>query len=363
MTNLTPYRPIRHRAFYLRNRHRSPLAKGMTMIELLVAMVISLLISLAAISALIVTRQGFTTVDVSSQLRDNTRFTADLIQRLGVQTGYKSDVYASKPVSPSETAANLNPNVFGFNNALISSSDPLNASTARTTNDGSDVLILRYQAAETYPGSGVSDGTMINCAGLANASTAVPISRDDRMASIFHLAMSQGEPALMCTYISATGDTVTQPIIQGVENFQVLYGVSNVTAATAPTAQKVIYGGTSTTVPGAMVDTGGDSLPDDYLRADQLTVVGDPVGTNNNWRRVRSLRIGMVLRGAINSQQGAGPSTFYPFGAGKSTSSSAKGSALSDATNDPGTVFTPTADGRMRLVSTFTVHLRNDQGL
>ncbi len=34
---------------------------------------------------------------------------------------------------------------------------------------------------------------------------------------------------------------------------------------------------------------------------------------------------------------------------------------FADATNDPGTVFTPTADGRLRQVVTFTVHLRNNQ--
>jgi type IV pilus assembly protein PilW len=31
--------------------------------------------------------------------------------------------------------------------------------------------------------------------------------------------------------------------------------------------------------------------------------------------------------------------------------------------SDPGTVFTPAVDGRLRQVITFTVHLRNDQGL
>ena len=40
----------------------------------------------------------------------------------------------------------------------------------------------------------------------------------------------------------------------------------------------------------------------------------------------------------------------------------AAGSAMS-STNDAGTAFTPAFDGRLRQVVTFTVHLRNDQGL
>ena len=103
-------------------------------------------------------------------------------------------------------------------------------------------------------------------------------------------------------------------------------------------------------------------VPDRFLRADQLTVAGDTVGTNANWRRVRSLRIGMVLRGSQNSSQEKVAQTYYPFGVGKSSASAGAGSAMSSA-NDPGTVFTPSVDGRLRQVATFTVHLRNDQGL
>ena len=69
---------------------------GLTLVELMVALVISMLISLAAVSALVVSRQGFNTLDVTSQLRDNGRFVSDLVQRLGVQTGYKDIFYATR---------------------------------------------------------------------------------------------------------------------------------------------------------------------------------------------------------------------------------------------------------------------------
>ena len=49
---------------------------GMTLVELMVAMVLGLLISAAAVAALIIGRQGFASVDSSTQLRENARFEA-----------------------------------------------------------------------------------------------------------------------------------------------------------------------------------------------------------------------------------------------------------------------------------------------
>lgn len=316
---------------------------GLTLVELLVALAISSIVAIAAISALIVSRQGLTTIDAASQLRDNARFAADLIQRLGVQAGYEDFIYATTTRLANVVGVATNPDsdVAGFNNAISSYTDPYNTATARTAGTvgyGSDVLILRYQASETLPGSGVSDKTMIDCSG--SPSTAIPANRDDRMVSVLYVDISQGEPSLMCS----TGPSTAQPIVQGVENFQVLYGVDNVTPNTAP--------GSTTT----------DSVADRFLRADQMVVTGDPIGTNANWRRVRALRIGMVIRGPLGSAQDTTAQTLYPLGQAKNASGGSPGSAMSSS-SDPGTIFSPGADSRMRQAVTFTVHLRNEQGL
>lgn len=328
---------------------------GLTMIELLVAMVISLLIILAAVAALTVTQRGFSTVDSSSQLRDNIRFTTDLIQRLGVQGGFKDIKEAAKRAPPLVAGVDPDPdpNVTGFNNAVLTAGDPAGTRTPRTSTDGSDILILRYQNLETFPNSGISDGSMIDCSG--NSSAAIPANRYDRMISVLHVAESQGEPSLMCSS-TTTGVAFPdpQPIIRGVENFQVLYGVQGVVAGTAPPAAAA----------SAAKDVASESAPDRYLRADQLTVAGNAAATKANWRNVRSVRIGLVLRGPANSSQDSASQTFYPFGTAKSSSGGAIGSAMSNtATLDPGTIFTPTGDGRLRQTATFEVHLRNDQGL
>lgn len=324
--------------------HSRKQSLGLTLVELLVALAISAVIAIAAVSALIVSRQGFTTVDAASQLRDNARFATDLVQRLGVQTGHSSiDFAATTRLTSDDT--NPAPHVFGFHNSTSRADDPLNLATPRTGSStvgyGSDILILRYQTAEPYTGATTSDKSMIDCFG--NPTTGLPINRDDRFANILYVDLdNNSEPALMCRTES---NFTQQPIVRGVENFQVLYGVDGVVANTQVTATPTY-------------------LATNYLRADQFAVPGDTdsIKTNANWRRVRSIRIGMVIRGPVGSAQETLAQTHYPFGRAANAASGPAGSALS-STSDPGTVFTPAADSRLRQVVTFTIHLRNEQGL
>lgn len=324
--------------------HRSR-QTGLTLIELLVALTISTVITIAAVSALIVSRQGFTAVDTASQLRDNARFATDLIQRLGVQAGYQDIQFITSPKGNDVSAAvDPFPNIFGFNNALAGSSFPIVPTTRPIgpTFSGSDVLMLSFQAGETFPGSGVSDKTMIDCMG--NPSTTPPISSTDRIVSILHVKVDDsGEPSLMCSTVNPAISN-PQPLIRGVENFQILYGVDGVVPNTTPGA------------------AAADPVPRRFLRADQMVVPGNDVATNANWRRVRSIRIGMVFRGPPNSAPDNAAITYYPLGQARASSGGTVGSALSAAA-DPGTIFQPGADGRLRQVMTFTVHLRNSQEL
>jgi type IV pilus assembly protein PilW len=327
------------------NSVRRPLPStqaGLTLIELLVAMTLGLLIVLAASAALLVSRQGFFAVDAASQLRDNARYAQNIVQRVGVQAGFKNVFFTGA------TSSNPNPepHIYGINNAKRSESQGWDESSAWGANDAgknSDILVLRAQTSTASALSTVSDNTIIDCLGIAP--TDAPTDTDDRFISILHIqASSGGEPSLMCTREASGGGFEAQPLVQGVESFQVLYGVDNVTPNAAPT-------GTTA------------SVPDRYLRADQLTVSGNPVATYANWRRVRSLRIGMVLRSQPGSAVDTASQTFYPLGTSKSSDSGAIGSAFANATNDPGSVFTPAVDRRLRQVVTFTVHLRNFQNL
>ncbi len=303
----------------------------------MVAMAISLVIALAAIAALTAARTGFDAVDEASQLRDNLRFSSDLIYRLASQTGYKDVQYlpSSMTAVPLATAS-----IEGFNNAALTSSPDENTYNISAGNglNGSDILILRTH--------GNSDQSLIDCNGTT---VRAPTTREERSVSIIYVQMSMGRPALMCTSWTwaPTGTTIErsiQPVVEGVENFQVLYGTDGVTPNAAPT------------IP-------ADSVTDRYLRADQMVVSSNPAATQENWRRVRSLRIGLVIRGVTESKFKE-LQTYYPFGSAGTTVGTENGSFMSSS-NDPGTVYRPQlTDGiYLRQTLTFTVHLRNDQAL
>ena len=337
-------KPIKAMTTSARRPHTAKQA-GLTLLELRVAMTLGLLIVLAAAAALLVSRQGFFAVDAASQLRDNARYAQSIVQRVGVQAGFKN-INMLVPPPPEDPANPFEPSVFGINNAKRSTSTAWDAGSTWGTSDAgknSDILVLRAHVSTTTGEVGSpSDGSMIDCLGEAPPVTS---ELDGGFFNILHVqASSAGEPALMCTRAAAGGGFEAQPLVQGVESFQVLYGVDNVVPNTAPTGAT-------------------DSVPDRYLRADQLTVTGNDAATYANWRRVRSLRIGMVLRSQPGSAVDTASQTFYPLGTSRSSASGAIGSAFAHATNDPGTVFTPPVDRRLRQVVTFTVHLRNFQDL
>lgn len=321
--------------------------RGLTMVELLVAMTIGLVVAIAAISTLIMGRTGFTTVDNTGQLVDRERFGADLLSRIVMQAGYED--FGANPLMTRAIAKAMGqdpePDLYGWNNAVYAQMANLNITTSavnvdgnRTTGcgsvtdtsclNGSDILLVRFQGSGASPG----DGSMSDCRGQPEPSiTASDLNR--RAVNIFYVARdANGEPSLYCAYYNmATNAWVAgTALIEGVESMQVLYGTDDVTPSTAP--------------PTAY----GDTVVDRWLRADELKVAGNTAATRDNWRRVRAVRIGLVLRGPLGSAQTPEAATLNPLGPAFVSAS------------DPGSALAVAADGRLRRVATFTVHLRND---
>lgn len=332
------------------NSHGFCLQRGLTLIELLVALGLGLLVVVIAATALLTGQQGFRAVDASTQLRDRERFSTDLISRVIIQAGFQD--FGSQTVSVRSSASLLGtdpePDIFGWNNAVYVTPANLSLSTisnisngsrpgACTVNDtscknGSDMLVIRYQGVNSPTSASAADNTMINCAGQSERGL-ITGDLDERAASIFYISRgTNGEPSLSCAYYNFTTSVwVVAPILEGVESLQFLFGTDQVVAGVAPSMTATL-----------------DTVVDRWLRADELTVAGDAAGTRENWRRVRAVRVGLVLRGPVGSALQSTTATFAPLGP-MYNSSDATGSSLSTA-----------ADGRLRLQSTFTVHLRND---
>lgn len=324
--------------------------RGLTLVELLVALGLGLLVTVIAATALLTGQQGYQSIDNSTQLRDKERFATDLLTRVIVQAGYQ-DLGAPNISLRSSAPAQLldpEPDVYGWNDAVYSTPDDLLLSTSTkiangnrpgkcTVNDtscknGSDILVVRFQGVTSATDPTKADNTMINCMGQGEAGLTAG-ALDDRAVSVFHVTRgTNGEPSLSCSYYNfETGLwAASAPMIEGVESLQILYGTDQVVPLTVPSVVAV-----------------QDTIADRWLRADQLTVGGNLAATRENWRRVRAIRVGMVIRGPVGSAQQADA----PI--------NTLGSMYASA-SDTGSNLTVAADRRLRLQSTFTVHLRND---
>ncbi|WP_313074737.1 PilW family protein [Melaminivora sp.] len=314
---------------------------GLTLVELMVALVLGSMVVLAAVAALTVARQGFNAVDATAQLRDNGRFAAHILRQTIVQAGFLDVQHAtshSSALSPAlfklrdASEDEVEPPVKGFNDAQFA--EPLAIGVSNTVSkrgiNGSDMLVVRFQpgSVTTADGESRGDGAMVHCNGVA--ADYPPTGAGDRMVNVFHVANSRGESALMCSMLTRDGYWDTQPLIHGVETLQFLYGVAGV-------------------APGAAPGAAGGAAPERYLRADQLVVKGSDSATNANWKRVRSIRVGLVLLGPPGSAPQKAVPGQHPLGApGLMDSASDKGSAMAGAT-----------DGRLRQSVSFTIHLRN----
>lgn len=324
---------------------------GLSLVELMVAMTLGLLLVLVAIGVLSSASQGFNAVDSGSAARDKERLATELLSSVILQAGYED---WGNPLSNLQSVARLQgtntdpePDIFGWNNAIYDVPASLSLSTitditngnrsgkcgSNTTTaclNGSDILVVRFQGMGRPSDGSAGDRSMLNCGGGTEGAT--PNEKlNERSLNLFHLSKpgTSGEASLACvTYKSGWIDS--RPLIEGVESFQVLYGTDGVAQGVAPTA------GTN------------DSVADRWLRADQLTVAGNAAATRSNWRRVRAVRIGLVLRGPAGSAVDSSARNLWPLGA-----------TFVD-TNDVGSVLLAPSDGRLRTSHSFTLHLRND---
>ena len=300
--------------------------QGLSLVELLVAMVLMGLVTLATISLYSVTSQSYKTVDSAQGLNDNARYAFEIIGQSLRIAGYQE--YLRNNVDAPNLAGKIYPinclssappcPVLGFNNAKVTSVSSVTDFGA-TNNGGvnfSDTLAVTFSGSSVPSDAGKPDGNVVDCQGVAQPN---PLNANDLGLSLFWVDTSKGEPELACISrgnVAAAGGAVrnSQVVVRGVETFQVMYGI----------------------------DIDGDSLPNRWVSAQDVT----------NWMAVRAVRVGFVLRGAPGSSQGTAVTTadniLHPLG-----------KDFIGTSTEQGLTFTPPADGRIRRAYSSTYMLRN----
>jgi type IV pilus assembly protein PilW len=305
-----------------------PRQRGMTLVELLIAMALALLVVLFATAGFVGSKQLFTADAEAQAVEDTLRFAGFVVKGIVRQAGYADytpdhtgadgEVALPGAGAPSDDPSELH--IVGARNTRVGATDESHGTNNSRGVNGSDSLLVRFFGRSRAGGDATEpDGTMVDCMGFPQAGPMPGTQASaDRAWSFFYIAKAaDGEPELYCKYRSEKdGSFRAEPLARGIEVFNVVFGH----------------------------DGDGDGVPERWLDAAQLEA-GAPSGDKvaAEWRKVVGLRIGMVAR---SDRPGAWPrlsdEALYPLGS-----------------TFPGAGFKPPADGRLRRVATFTVMLRN----
>ncbi len=281
------------------NLNKPARQRGLTLIEIMVALLIGSFLLAGVLQIFIVNKQTYRVQENLSRMQENGRFALDYLNRYIRLAGYIAN-------EPFLDISNRNQNK---RNTLVSDVFNPTANTAITAN-GSDRAIIGFNSAGLNNSDNITVrfqgnppyNLMTDCLGNPIASA----NGDVIATNQFYIPTDQGNN-LYCRTIhnNANGTVVantsqTQPVIDGVENMQIRYCTRT-------------------------------SIPDNF----------SCVATNPNWNEVESIRISLLMRSADNNLVNA-PQP-YQFD-----------------TNGDGVdeTITPT-DRRLRRVFTTTITLRN----
>lgn len=258
---------------------------GYGLLEMMIALLLGALITLAASAVLVGTNASYVRHADSARVNDGGRFALALIAAAVRQSAYV-DWDAAAPAAALDDAP---ASIIGLDNATITrGSNGIDNPLASDAN-GSDVLAVRF----TGSGAGDGDGAVLNCAGFG-----VPAG-PARGWSIFYVAEgADGSHELRCKYRGASG-WGADAVVRGVDSFQVLYGVDT--------------------------DAVADGIPNAYLTATAINTMDaalvaaddDEAARNRDswWRRVASVQAALLLHGEAYARGGDEALSYDLFGA------------------------------------------------
>ncbi len=241
---------------------------GLAMVEVLIAMALSLLVALAAASLLHASNGDFMHNGANTRIDDSGRFALAIIGQSLRQAGYPGESGAGAPAAAVPPLA-----VEGRDAASVATAaDGLGA--ALPSVNGSDALAIRYAPAAIAGAEG--GGAMLNCAGF-------PADPGEWAWSIFYVARaSDGIAELRCKYKGENG-WGSDAIVRGVDAFRVLYGIDT--------------------------DSPRDNIPNLYLAASGIDALDAALPASERamrpyWRRVTCVRFALLLHGERGSRTG-----------------------------------------------------------
>jgi type IV pilus assembly protein PilW len=255
---------------------------GLTLIEMMVALTIGLAVVLAAGKLLGLANSAYAAQTEHAAVDDGGRFALELLGRAVRQAAYVDPLQLNLAVPVDQSPARLT----GLDARSLGATTPgIDVPLAAVAN-GSDVLAVRFPGAGPAP---AGDGSVVDCAGFA-------VAAGEEGWSIFYVAKNAGgDPELRCKYRGASNWSA-DAVVGGVDSFQVLYGIDT--------------------------DTPRDGVANRYVNADAIRALDLPLAglaleernRQTHWKRVVSVRIGLLLHGSRPTRNDAANGEFQLFG-------------------------------------------------
>jgi len=230
--------------------------RGLTLIELMVAITISAVLLLSMVEIFSSSKQTFRTQEALSHLQESARFTRYYLSYIIRQAGYRSQLNATESSVFAGQPAVFGQNDVGTTASIDDASGPIALNNVAS---GTDVIAIRYQ--------GNPDNLTGHCLSHRPLASATAVTNTDIATNVLFVKQDpdSGLRSLSCKRrVNAQTDN-EQPLVTGVEDLQVLYGVN--------------------TTPGS-----SQATVNQYLPANQVS----------DWNNVLSVRITLELSGASN---------------------------------------------------------------
>ncbi len=252
----------------LRGVHRE--LQGHTLVELLIAMALSLVLMSAVVQAYLAGVASFSVQRQQALLQQNGRFALQFIEKQVRRAGYVNQIDLSKYVSSNQSAQNdfLTLSDFDVTEASFVAGavvTGLDGSMVRGVKEQTDVLHIRYQKNES---------------GLFKDCMNTNLDADAELEVIISFYVDTDDVLRCRGARNAGGRRVSAALVEGIEDMQLLYGVDN----------------------------NHDNATDKYITASDISE--DEHG-DSEWLNVTSLRLallvnsGLVNGGARTEETGA----------------------------------------------------------
>jgi type IV pilus assembly protein PilW len=219
-------------------------SRGFTLIELMIAVTVGLFLIAGMLVMVQSTRNAFGNQNLLAQLQDNQRLAMTFMAEVVETAGYFPDpVHNTNAVFPAVGAT------FVVGQAVTGTTGPVLPGVG-------DTVTIRYAAA--------LNDDVFNCKGLKNTTLLLDVFVDKFWVN----NTVPSNPVLTCTVSStAINPAVDIPLVNGVQNLTVLYGVKR-----------------------SIVDTG--SCADTYLKASQMVAPAD-------WNAVCTINLSITFTNPI----------------------------------------------------------------